>query len=333
MKLLDGLRRRLTRGATVAALRAGGALGVGPARSVGLALGRAAHLVPWLRQRLTDNLNAAGMDASDSTVKAYFRRLGVWAGHSIGVHKAGFAGSLADMQVELDPETLPHLEDAVKRGRGVVVATPHLFCYEFGACLIHRRYPVTAIVRESKDAAWGAIKHRWYHEQLGINTVFRPRRGSMVGDLGAVLGVLRRGGLLGITPDVLTSRASGVPVVMFGRTVSLYPGMILLAMRTGAPIVTASGRWFTDPRAPGRERARVVFSEPLELSKRGDRDAAVRDGLQRWCSTFEADLRRAPQDWLFWLDKAWTKVLQQPATHPLAHSPAITHPQSNGRAA
>ena len=46
MKWLDGLRRRVTRGATVAALRAAGALGCGPARSLGVALGRFAHLVP-----------------------------------------------------------------------------------------------------------------------------------------------------------------------------------------------------------------------------------------------------------------------------------------------
>jgi lauroyl/myristoyl acyltransferase len=333
MKLLDGWRRRLTRGAMVAALRVGGAFGVGPARSVGIALGRCAHLVPWLRQRLTDNLNAAGVDASESTVKAYFRRLGIWAGHSIGVHAAGFDGSLADTQIDLDPETLPHLDEAVKRGKGVIVATPHLFCYEFGASLIRRRYPVTALVRESKNDAWGELKDRWYHQSLGIKTAFRPRNGSMVRDLGAVLGVLRRGELLGITPDVLTSRGSGVPVAMFGRTVPLYPGMILLAMRTGAPIVTASGRWFTDPRAPGRERARVVFSEPLELPRRGDREVAVRDGLQKWCSVFETDLRRSPADWLFWLDKAWTKVFQQPATRATTHSLAITHPQTNGRAA
>ncbi|HSQ54222.1 MAG TPA: hypothetical protein VLM40_00640, partial [Gemmata sp.] len=203
MKLLEGLRRRLTRGAMLSALHIGGAFGVRPARSIGLAIGRSAYLIPWLRQRLIDNLNAAGMDSSESTAKAYFRRLGIWAGHSIGIHSADFEESLADTQVELDPETIPHLDNAVKRGRGVIVATPHLFCYEFGACLIHRHYPVTALVRESKDAAWGAVKDRWYHEQLGINTVFRPRRGSMVGDLGAVLGVLRRGELLGITPDVL----------------------------------------------------------------------------------------------------------------------------------
>lgn len=314
MKLLDTLRRRVTRGATIAALRVTGALGCGTTRSLGVAWGRLAHLFPGMRQRLADNLCAAGMDASDATLKAYFRRLGLWVGHSLGVYGAGLDHSLVGTQIDLDPDTLHHLDDAVAKGKGVVVAAPHLFCHEIGAGLINRRYPVTALVRESKDPDWGEIKNRWYGSALGLRTVLRPRKGSTAGDIAAMLRVLRGGQLLGITPDVLTSRTSGLPVTLFGRSVLLSPGMILLAMRSGAPLITVGGQWFTDPAAPTRERARIVFSPPLELPKSGDRDAALRDGLQRWCSHFEATLRRSPADWLFWLDKGWTRVLRQPAT-------------------
>ncbi len=313
MKLLDGLRRRVTRGATTAALRVAGALGCGATRSLGVAFGRFAHLIPGLRQRLAENLNAAGMDASDATVKAYFRRLGIWIGHSLGVYGAGLDHSLVSTQIDLDPETVHHLDQAVAKGKGVVIAAPHLFCHEIAAGLIHRRHPVTALVRESKDAGWGAIKGRWYGEALGLQTVLRPRKGSTAGDIAAMLRVMRAGKVLGITPDVLTSRTSGLDVTLFNHTVSLSPGMILLAMRSGAPLITAGGRWYTDPAAPGRERGRVTFSPPLELPKSSDREAGLRDGLQRWCSQFEESLRRSPADWLFWLDKGWTKVLRQPA--------------------
>jgi lauroyl/myristoyl acyltransferase len=315
MKHLDDLRRRVTRGAAAGALRVAGALGSGPARSLGVALGRFAHLVPALRERLADNLRAAGMDASDATVKAYFRRLGVWVGHSLSIYGGGFDRSAAGAQIELDPDTVHHLDAAVAKGKGVV--SPHLFCHEIGGALIHRRHPVTALVRESKDPGWAAIKQRWYGESLGLQTVLRPRKGSLAGDSAALLRVLRDGRVLGITPDVLTSRTSGLPVTLFNRTVSLSPGMILLAMRSGAPLITAGGRWFADPVAPNRERAVVTFSEPLDLPRGGDRESALRDGLQRWCLHFEATLRRSPADWQFWLDKGWTKVLRQPATVPM----------------
>jgi KDO2-lipid IV(A) lauroyltransferase len=305
MKLLDTVRRRLA----AAILRATGALGCRAARSVGVGLARFLQLVPALRQRLVTNLRAAGVDATEATVKAYFRRMGLWMGHSLGVFAAGLDRSLVGTQIELDPDTIHHLDEAVAKGKGVVLAAPHLFCHELGAALIHRRYPVTALVRESKDPGWVPIKQRWYGSALGLQTVFRPRRSSLAGDMVAALRVLRARQLLGITPDVLTSRGSGVPVTLFGRTVSLSPGMILLAKRTGAPLITVGGKWFTDPSAPSRERARVTFSPPLELPG-GDRDAALRDGLQRWCGQFEAYLRRSPADWQFWLDKGWTRVLR-----------------------
>jgi lauroyl/myristoyl acyltransferase len=317
MSWSDGLRRRVTRTATVAALRAAGALPPSTTRSLGVTAGRLARLA--LRERLVGNLRAAGVDSSDETVRAYFRRLGLWVGHSLGVFGAGFDASLVGRQVELDPETVCRLDAAVARGHGVVLAAPHMFCHELGAALIHRRHPVTAVVRESKDAGWGAIKQRWYAGALGLNTVLRPRKGSAAGEVAAMLRVLRRGSVLGITPDVPTARTSGLPVTLFGRCVHLSPGAVLLAMRSGAPLITALSRWVPDPRCTGREKLYVSFSEPLELPRGTDRDAALRAGLQRWCDLFEAELQRSPADWLFWLDKGWTRVFRGPA---LAREPA-----------
>jgi lauroyl/myristoyl acyltransferase len=314
MKVIDGLRRRVTRSATLAALQVAGMLGNGQTRSLGVSFGRFAHLIPGLRERLANNLRAAGMDASEGTVKTYFRRLGLWIGHSVGVYEAGLDRSLISTQVSLDPATVHYLDEAAARGKGVVVASPHLFFHEIAAGLIHRRHPMTALVRESKDPLWEAIKVRWYAESLGLRTVMRPRKGSAAGDIAAMLRVMRGGQLLGITPDVLTSRSSGLPVQIFGRTVSMSPGMILLAMRSGAPLITAGGRWFKDRTAPTGERAHITFSPPLDLPRSADRDSALREGLQRWCTRFEESLRPSPADWLFWLDKGWTKVLRQPAT-------------------
>jgi lauroyl/myristoyl acyltransferase len=313
MNWLHSARRDATRRATLAALDLAGRIGCARVLSLGVASARFAHLLPFARQRLADNLRAAGVDSSDATVRAYFRRFGVWAGQSMGVFAAGLDQSLAAGQIDLNPETVGRLDEAVARGRGVVLASPHMFCHEIGAGLIHRRHPVAALVRESKAAGWGRVKDQWYGTALGIGTVLRPRKGSAAGDVGAMLRTLRAGTILGITPDVLTARTSGMPVTMFGRRVSLSPGMILLGMRSGAPLITARFRWSPDPTLPGQERLRISFTEPLHIPRSGDREADLRAGLQRWCDQFEAALRRSPADWLFWLDKAWTKVLRQSA--------------------
>lgn len=308
MNWLGELRRGATRRAMLGALRAAEALPPEKSLSLGRALGRAAMLNPVLRGRLAANLRAAGIAPTDALLRKYFRRLGAWAGHSLGVYAAGFDRSLAADIISLHPATLHRLDAAVAHGKGVVLAAPHLFFHEMGAALIHRRYPVTALVRESKDPTWGAVKNRWYHESLGLKTVLRPRRSSGMGEVAAMLRVLKGGGVLGITPDVATARDSGLPVRMFGRTVSLSPGMVLLAQRTGAALVSVGPDWYPDPASPIGERARITFSDPLDLPKAAD----LRGGLQRWCADFEAVLRRDPAAWLFWLDKAWTKVLRQP---------------------
>jgi lauroyl/myristoyl acyltransferase len=41
-----------------------------------------------------------------------------------------------------------------------------------------------------------------------------------------------------------------------------------------------------------------------------DRDAAVRAAVQDWCRWFEGKLRESPENWLFWLDKRWSRFLR-----------------------
>lgn len=313
MKWVDDVRRGAIRTAVRGGLRLAGRLEVERTRALANAIGRSAASVPALRQRLAGNLRAAGMDHSDETVRAYFRRFGFWVGHSLNVYAHGIERSGLTDQLELDPDTVRYLDEAVARGKGVVLASPHMFLHEMGAGLIHRRHPVTAIVRDSKDPAWARMKLHWYKTALGLETLSRPRRSSMVGEIIAMLRVLRAGRVLGVTPDVLASRRAGVPVRLFERTVSLSPGIILLAMRSGASLVTCGAHWFRDPSAPSGERLQVLFTEPLQLPKTSDLEATLRDGLQQWCVAFEAQLRRSPADWLFWLDKGWTRVLRRPA--------------------
>ncbi len=314
MKWLARLRRRVTKQAIFAALQAAPALASSQMQSLGLGFGRLATLLPFLRERLTRNLRAAGVDASDETVRTYFRRLGLWLGDSLGVYAKGLDDSMGSLQIAFDPVTVRHVDEAVARGNGLLMVSPHVFWHEIAFGMMHRRHPVTALVRESKDASWSEIKSRWYGTALGLHTVMRPRRGSAGRDMVAMLRALREGTVLGITPDVVAPRGSGIPVTLFGRTASLPPGMILLAVRSGAPMIMAGRRWSRDASCPNRERLTITFSPPIDLPRRADLDSCLREGLQRWCHEFEAFLRQSPADWLFWLDKAWTSVLRQPRT-------------------
>jgi hypothetical protein len=89
--------------------------------------------------------------------------------------------------------------------------------------------------------------------------------------------------------------------------------MVVLAMSAGASLVTPLPEWVE--AAPGGRlpRLRMHFSEPIEFPTGGDREHTIREGLQGWWRSIEAYLRREPENWMFWLDKRWTRVLATPA--------------------
>jgi lauroyl/myristoyl acyltransferase len=286
-------------------------LGPSGALELGQVVGNLARFAGPLRQRLATNLKHAGIVPAETILDRYFHRFGCWSGWSLAVYQAGLEGSGVASRLIFD-ESVVNLDRAVAKGKGVVLACPHLFCHEMAAAAIHRRHPVVALVRETKNAERGAIKQHWY-ESTGMETVRRPRDSAVVADTIAYLRVLRNGRVLGITPDILLPPEKGVAVRMFGRQVTLSPGIVVLAMRAGAPLVTPLAEWLDAEPGQRGSRIRMHFSEPIEYPTSGDRERTIRDGLQAWCRYVEDYFRREPENWMFWLDKRWGRELTQPA--------------------
>lgn len=312
MKLLTLIRRSLTRRAMLGLLGGSEWLSRERCQSLGRALGRAALQLPYVVERLRVNLRRAGVDDLDAVIRKYFHNMGLWIGESLGVFARGFDADQMARRIHIDEKSLRYLEESFARGRGVVLACPHLFGHELAAGLVSRRYPLTVVVRESKDRRWEPVKQRWYNEVLGLEIVRRPRRETVSEEMHRMVGLLRSGRILAITPDVITSRNSLKPVRMFDRPVKLSPGLILLSKRTNSPLITSYGYWDGDPWRPGPSIGRVFFTEPLELIRQGNLESQLHDGLQRWCDWFEHFLRNHPAEWQFWLDKNWSRHFRLP---------------------
>jgi lauroyl/myristoyl acyltransferase len=305
----DHWRRSATQAALHGVLRLGRWLGPRGALEAGRLFGGVSGLAGPLRRRLAANFRAAGFAPTDDLLDRYFCRLGDWAGWSLAIYEHGLEGSGVPARVVFD-DSVRHFDEAVARGRGVVLASPHFACHEILAALSARRHPVAAVVRESKSALHDAVKRRWYGA-LGLEMIHRARHSSLVADTVSLLRVLRTGRVLGITPDVLVSGGKGVPVRLFGRAVTLSPGFAVLAQRSGAAVLTGTVEW---EGRPGSRHARLrgSFHPPTVLPPAGDRERTAREALQAWCDRFEESLRVQPENWLFWLDKRWTRVLQAP---------------------
>jgi lauroyl/myristoyl acyltransferase len=300
---LRQLRRAATQLSIRFAITATAALPIGLQRSVVRSLVALAGGIPMLRRKVRENMCLAfGDDVPAQAESLYFRRLGWMLSHSLSTFHHGIAAAGVNEAVTFDG-SIRLLDDAVAEGRGVVLAAPHCFGHELVAALLNRRHPMAMLVRQAPTSERMTRKLKWY-DALSVDIVLRPSHASTVKDAVACLKVLKAGKLLAITPDLLADPGQGVETCIFGRPARLPGGAFALAIAARAPMIRVSARWQSDSHLT------VLFDRvPLALDAR-DREAAIQAGVRDWCRWLEQKLRAHPENWLFWLDKRWSRFLR-----------------------
>lgn len=180
---------------------------------------------------------------------------------------------------------LHHLESAMAAGRGTILALPHVGSWEFGgAFLAGRGMPMTAVAErlEPPELFEFFVAQR---EAMGL-TVVPLDEGSSA----AILGTLRRGGLVGLLCD-RDLEGNGIEVEFFGEKTTMPAGPATLALRTGAALMTAAVY-----SGPGPEHLGVVEA-PLDLTRTGSLRVDVRRLTQEIATRLEGLIRRAPEQW------------------------------------
>jgi lauroyl/myristoyl acyltransferase len=304
---LQELRHATTQFAVRQAIAATRRLPIGLQRACVRSLIALAGGTPMLRRRVRENMRLAlGRDAPDGAERRYFRHLGWFLSNALPVFHHGLAATPVADQVRFD-ESIHVLDEAVAEGRGVVFTFAHWSGHELMAAIINRSHPTTALVRQAPSPDRMARKLKWYHA-LGAEIVLRPNRVSTINQASAYLKVLKRGRLLGITPDLLAGPGAGVETRLFGRPARLHGGAFAIAIAARAPMIRFSCRW------QGDSSVTITFERAPPTPGLGDGDAAIRAAVQDWCGWFERKLAASPETWLFWLDKSWSRFLR--ATPP-----------------
>ena len=297
--------QQMRRGATQLAIRqlitATAALPMGTQRASMRSLVGLGSRLPMLRQKVRENMRLAlGHDVPAEADRLYFRHLAWFWSNALATFNHGFAKTPAPQEVAFD-QTIRLMDEVVAEGRGVVLASPHWSGHELVAARISQRHPMVMFIRQAPTSERAARKLKWYNS-LGAEIVLRPSGASSMKDAVAYLKVLKRGRTLGITPDLLADDEQGVEVSIFGRRARLFGGAFALAISARAPMIRPFFRWQGDSSV-------VVAFERAPAFDGSDRDAAVRAAVQDWCRWFEDKLRESPENWLFWLDKRWSRFL------------------------
>jgi len=299
---LRQLRRSATQLAIRQAIAATAALPVGIQRSSVRSLVRLAG--PLLAGRLRENMRLAlGRDVPASTASLYFQAFGWMLASSLAVFHRGIVASPIPGELRFD-NSITLLDTAAAEGRGVVIVSAHWIGHELAAGITNRRHPITMLVRQAPAGEHMARKLKWYGA-LDLEIVLRPDRASVIKDAVAYLRVLKQGRLLAITPDLLAGPGQGVEVSIFGRKARIQGGAFAISIAAKAPMMRPYFK-----RQPDSSVI-VAWERAPTPPETDDREAAILAAAQDWCRWFEGKLQENPENWLFWLDKNWSRFLRE----------------------
>lgn len=183
------------------------------------------------------------------------------------------------------------LDEALKAGRGVVLALPHSGNWEVaGLWLVRRGFPFATVAERLRPES---LYDRFvaYRESLGMQVL--PLSGGATSTTRALLQRLRAGGVVCLVADRDLSRR-GVEVGFFGERTRMPAGPAQLALATGAallPVHTyygSQGGW------------RQWIGNPVSLDEHagaGDHGTRIAAAIQSLADTFQARIAAHPADW------------------------------------
>lgn len=184
-----------------------------------------------------------------------------------------------------------NIDDALKKGKGVIVFTAHFGNWELlGVSLVLLGYDVGFIVRPVRSPRLEALVNR-NRESMGVECI--PRGTSIK----KALWRLRRNGVLGILSDIDT-KVDGVFVDFFGRPAFTPRGPVSIALRTGAALIPVFIIRQED------DTHRIVAEKPLELKVTGDQEEDVRLNTASFTKIIESYIRKYPEQWI-WVHERW----------------------------
>ncbi len=124
------------------------------------------------------------------------------------------------------------LKQALARGRGLILALPHLGTWEMIGMWGSIHHPMTSLYRAPPMTQMGGLM-RAARERFGARLVAADNTG-----IRALYKALERGELVAILPDqVPSTRAAGVFAPFFGIPASTMVLLSRLAAKTGAPVM------------------------------------------------------------------------------------------------
>jgi len=185
------------------------------------------------------------------------------------------------------------LLDGIQSGRGVIVALPHAGNWDHaGAYFCLKEIHLVTVAERLKPERL-FLEFLRYRQAMGMEVLALDTR-----SVATLAQRLREGHLVALVADRDLSK-SGIDVNFFGNTARMPAGPAVLAIKTGAILLTA----FVNYTSQG---IHITFDE-LEVPKDGTQEEKVSVLVQKSADNFAQGIRQFPQDWhmlqRIWIDE------------------------------
>lgn len=244
------------------------------------------RVMPDLRRALLLNVgHVLGPAADAEQVQAVARQacLNIAKGH----YELFRLGRLTADQVRATAQFTgrEHLDRALAKGQGAVLFSAHLGNVDLAMQLpVLHGIPLTGAAYHVRPERLFRYTKR-LRERFGV--VLIPSDQPLMG----LFRALKRGEAICLPTDRNLSDNSR-EVLFFGSPTRLPTGAVLIALRTGAPLIPVFVERLPD------DSCVVHVEQPVELGRTGDREADLASGMAKMVPTLEKYIGRHPEQWL-----------------------------------
>jgi len=207
---------------------------------------------------------------------------------------------LSDIESSIRVHSWTNLEDAMGNGKGVLLVTAHLGCFDVAAQILPARSIKTTIMVEPLEPTSLLNYIVALRESQGITCI--P---AAPGALKNVVQTLRRGEVVIFACDRDFAK-DGVKIDFFGEETNMPTTAVRIAMLTGSAIVPV----FNIRQDDGHYD--IYFEPAIDIVPTGG--GAVAKNMERITQVMEKYIRNYPEQWVV-LKHIWTGG-QQLSTHP-----------------
>jgi KDO2-lipid IV(A) lauroyltransferase len=264
------------------------------AARVGAFLGRAAQRLLTRRRKIAlANVRKIVKDISDeqakSIVRSCFEKLGT---NFVELLLVPYLPK-EDLPKRFHVEGVPHVVEATRLNKGILALVFHYGNWEImGIASFMMKQEVIALARPLKGQKFlqGFINQLRTATGLTVIPNQDTARDAMK--------YLRENRIVAILGDQREKRSKGVYVELFGEKVPTSKGIVMLAMRTGSPVMPVY------LRREGFLRYTIVFCEPIEMERKGNIEELIYKNARKINAFLETLIAAHPDEW-FLVHRRW----------------------------